>query len=122
MPSSPCTAGASAAATTATARRIRNDFIKKLSVLKRSIVSRRNEVALRSATSLRRETNIPLFLSRQLVGQRSGVVHLAQRLDDGPRVHGHRPRLLVGVKEVGRQRLDVAVEDQTDHLAGAVDD
>ena len=44
----------------------------------------------------------------------------SQRLQDAPGIDRHGPRLLVGVDEVEHQRLDVAVEDEPDHLALAV--
>src|SRR5439155_25459034 len=62
------------------------------------------------------------LLPRQLVCQFAGVVHLAERLDDGLRVDRYRPRLLIGVSEIEHQRLEVAVKDQADDLGFLVDD
>src|ERR1035437_9766674 len=64
----------------------------------------------------------PAFGTGKLVGQSIGVVDLAQRLDDRPRVHLDRARHLVAVLEVPRQRLDVSVEDDPHHLGVLSDD
>src|SRR2546422_5496675 len=47
----------------------------------------------------------------QLAQHGVGSVNLAQRLEDSGGVHGHSPGLLVGVKEVIGNLLEVSVED-----------
>src|SRR5262245_44297994 len=62
------------------------------------------------------------LLARQLIRQFVRVVDLAKGLDTAPAVHAHRPGLLLVEDEVQYQRLDVAVEDQADHLGALVHD
>lgn len=58
----------------------------------------------------------------QLVGQITSAVDFTQGLDNAGGVDAGCPGLDVGVNEVEHQRLNVAVEDQPDDFACAVDD
>ena len=62
------------------------------------------------------------YFALDFVGQRVGAVYLAQRFDHSGGVDGDGAVLCAVVDEVARQGLDVAIEDQADEFAIAIDD
>src|SRR5690242_3313618 len=57
----------------------------------------------------------------QLVGQRGGAVNIAQRLEYAARIDADGSSHRVVKDEVPRQRLDVPVKDDANHLRVLVD-
>src|SRR5437868_10972782 len=64
---------------------------------------------------------LPRSLSAQLVGQLLRTIDLSQRFLNRAGMNAHGTRLGIRVGVVRDERLDVAVEDDADHLAVLVD-
>src|SRR4051794_33632941 len=62
------------------------------------------------------------FAADQLIGNMAAAINRAQRLGDGLRTDRNRAGVRLRENEIPHERLDVAVEDEADDFALAIDD